>query len=444
MYSSEIADRWPDLLRTRLARRNWFHMYGKVSKVVGLTIESRGPYANLGDVCAIQTTQGDPCLAEVVGFRDNLLILTPLTELRGVGPGADVLAMQRPLGVPCGSEMLGRVLDGLGRPMDGKGAVTAEQVMPIAAKPPHALRRQRIAIPMPTGVRVLDALLTVGRGQRLGIFSGSGVGKSTFLSMIARNTEAQMNVIALIGERGREVREFIERDLGEEGLRRSVVVVATSDEPALLRTKAAFVATAIAEFFRDKGYHVNLMMDSLTRFAMAQREIGLAVGEPPTTRGYTPSVFALLPKLLERTGGGEAGTITAFYTVLVDADDMNDPIADAVRGILDGHVVLSRSLANAGQFPAVDVLASISRLFSTLASDTHRRDAQTIRLWMERYAEVVDMIRIGAYQKGADVETDTAVAKHASIRAFLQQGTEEASPFEATIAQLCQLAGVEA
>ncbi|MCL6453484.1 MAG: FliI/YscN family ATPase [Alicyclobacillus sp.] len=436
-------ERWSDHLEQRLRTVRWFRMYGRVSQVVGQTIESRGPAASLGDICAIQSGEGNPCLAEVVGFRENRLVLTPLTELEGVGPGAEVLAVAKPLAVPCGPGLMGRVLNGLGRPMDDQGPIAVEREVPVDAKPPNALRRQRIADPLATGVRVLDALLTVGRGQRIGIFAGSGVGKSTFLSMIARNTAADLNVIALIGERGREVREFIERDLGEQGLARSVVVVATSDEPALLRTKAAFVATAVAEYFRDLGYHVNLMMDSLTRFAMAQREIGLSVGEPPTARGYTPSVFARLPRLLERTGPGERGTITAFYTVLVDGDDMNDPIADAVRGILDGHVVLSRSLAQKGQFPAVDVLASLSRLFPAVTDARHQRAAGTVREWLARYADVEDLLRIGAYQSGVDPVTDTAVAKLPEIRQFLMQTVDARCSFEESLAQLCALAGVD-
>lgn len=437
------SETWCRAVRAGLEDKQWFRMYGKVTKVVGMTIESRGPYANLGDTCSIQSSSGESCLAEVVGFRENLLVMTPLTTLSGIGPGADVLAMGQSLRVPCGPQLRGRVLNGLGMPMDDKGPVRAQVDQPIDNKPPHALRRQRIDRPMETGVRVLDSLLTVGRGQRIGIFAGSGVGKSTFLSMIARNTQADLNVIALVGERGREVREFIERDLGEEGLAKSVVVVATSDEPALVRTKAAFVATAIAEYFRDEGCHVNLMMDSLTRFAMAQREIGLAVGEPPATRGYTPSVFAMLPRLLERTGGGERGTITAFYTVLVDGDDMNDPIADTVRGILDGHVVLSRTLANRGHFPAVDVLASISRLFSDLASKEHSAAARQVRTWLARYGEVEDLLRIGAYQRGSDVETDIAVQMNPQVLKFLQQRGDEPSTMVESLHDLKVLAGVE-
>lgn len=443
MAVSETSTAWADAFRKYTSDLKWYRMYGKVTKVVGMTIESRGPHANLGDICVIRTSSGPRCLAEVVGFRDNLLVMTPLTELQAVGPGADVMALNRPLGIPCGDGLLGRVLNGLGEPIDGLGPVVPDRIQPINGRPPNPLRRQRIDLPLATGVRLIDSLLTVGRGQRMGIFAGSGVGKSTLLSMIARSSTAELNVIALVGERGREVREFIEGDLGPEGLKRSVIVTATSDEPALLRTKAAFVATAIAEYFRDQGRHVNLMMDSLTRFAMAQREIGLAVGEPPTSRGYTPSVFALLPRLLERAGSGELGTITAFYTVLVDGDDMNDPIADAVRGILDGHIVLSRDLANAGQFPAVDVLASLSRLFTHLTSPQQQASARQVRAWMSRYRQVEDLLRIGAYQRGLDPETDIAIDKHPQIRTFLSQVASEPCTLDETLRQLYVLAGVE-
>jgi flagellum-specific ATP synthase len=426
----------------RLREMHWFRLYGRVVKVVGMTVESAGPYAKLGDICAISSQQGDHCLAEVVGFRGERLVLMPLGDLSSVGPGADVLALGQQLSVACGPGLLGRVLNGLGDPIDGRGPLVDTRLRPIDASPPNPLARQRIERQIQTGVRVIDGLLPVGLGQRMGIFAGSGVGKSTLLGMIARNTSADVNVIALVGERGREVREFLENDLGEEGRRRSVVVVATSDQPALLRLKAAFVATAIAEYFRDQGLAVNLMMDSVTRVAMAQREIGLAVGEPPTSRGYTPSVFALLPKLLERAGAGETGAITAFYTVLVDGDDMNDPIADAVRGILDGHIVLSRDLANAGRYPPVDVLASVSRLFSALAGPEHRRAAMQVRTWLQRYSEVEDLIRIGAYQSGVDAETDVAVSRLPQIRAFLAQTADESASLEETLQALQELAGV--
>lgn len=428
----------------QLHATRWFRLYGRVAKVVGMTIESTGPHANLGDLCAIMAAGRQQCLAEVVGFRDGRLVLMPLGELSSISPGADVLALHTRLNVGAGEQLLGRVLDGLGRPMDELGPVPGATAAPLDASPPNPLRRRRIENTLQTGVRVIDALLTVGAGQRIGLFAGSGVGKSTVLSMIARNTSADVNVIALVGERGREVREFIEKDLGPEGLAHSVVVVATSDQPALIRLKAAFVATAIAEYFRDLGKSVNLMMDSVTRFAMAQREIGLAVGEPPTSRGYTPSVFNLLPKLMERAGAGESGTITAFYTVLVDGDDMNDPIADAVRGILDGHIVLSRNLANAGRFPAVDVLASLSRLFPSLASEPHAAAAIQLRRWLNKYREVEDLIRIGAYQPGSDAEADVAISLLPQIQAFLEQKASERCEFADTLQQLYGLTGVSA
>jgi flagellum-specific ATP synthase len=420
-----------------------FRLFGRVVKVVGLTIESIGPHANIGDICAIDSGTEKPCLAEVVGFRDERLVLMPLGELSSIAPGADVLALQTRLTVPCGMGLLGRVLGGLGKPIDGKGPILDTVEWPVETSPPDPLVRPPISEQIRTGVRVIDGLMSVGRGQRIGIFAGSGVGKSTLLSMIARNTSADMNVIALIGERGREVREFMERDLGEEGLKNSVMIVATSDQPPLIRLKASMVATAVAEYFRDEGYHVNFMMDSVTRMAMAGREIGLAVGEPPTSRGYTPSVFSLLPKVLERTGTGKVGSITAFYTVLVDGDDMNDPIADAVRGILDGHIVLSRELANAGQFPAIDVLASLSRLFPSLASPEHYAAAVQVRQFIQKYRQVEDLLRIGAYQAGSDPEADLAIKRMPQVRAFLKQSTsEEHTELSSTMKLLYLLAGV--
>ncbi|WP_431308627.1 FliI/YscN family ATPase [Alicyclobacillus fastidiosus] len=416
-------------------------VYGRVTKVIGMTVESSGPLASLGDICLIHGHRSQ-CRAEVIGFREGNLILVPLGELGDIGPGADVLALHTRLTVNCGTGLLGRIVDGLGQPMDGLGPVRDVVPREIEQMPVDPLRRRRIEHAVQTGVRVIDGLLTVGNGQRVGIFAGSGVGKSTLLSMIARGTEADVNVIALVGERGREVREFIERDLGDEGLKRSVVVVATSDQPALIRLKAAFVATAIAEHFRDEGLHVNFMMDSVTRFAMAQREVGLAAGEPPTARGYTPSVFAAMPKLLERTGPGEIGSITAFYTVLVDGDDMNDPIADTVRGILDGHIVLSRKLANAGHFPAVDVLSSVSRLFSTVADNRHQSAAQLARTWLSRFRDVEDLLRIGAYRPGSDADTDMAIAKVPEVNALLTQGTEDLTDMSTTIETLGQITGV--
>ncbi|WP_188880441.1 FliI/YscN family ATPase [Alicyclobacillus cellulosilyticus] len=433
--------------RTALGKVQWFRLYGRVARVTGMIIESVGPYAKLGDVCKIRGLDGSECLAEVVGFREANLLLMPLGELTAVAPGSEVLALHAPLSVCCGPWLLGRVVDGLGRPIDGLGPFPSPgspdtEQRPLESAPPHPLARRVIDQPIATGVRAIDGLLTVGEGQRIGIFAGSGVGKSTLLSMMARNTSADVNVIALVGERGREVNEFLERDLGAEGRRRSVVVVSTSDQPPLIRLKAALVATAMAEYFRDQGLRVNLMMDSVTRYAMALREVGLASGEPPTSRGYTPSVFARLPRLLERAGNGPVGSITGFYTVLVDGDDMNDPIADAVRGILDGHIVLSRALANEGRFPAIDVLASASRLFQAIVPPEQWRAAAQVRAWMQRYRDVEDLLRIGAYRQGADPETDVAIARWPRIREFLLQDAAERSEFAATRDQLLELAGV--
>ncbi|MDB4868472.1 MAG: fliI [Cohnella sp.] len=399
---------------------------GKVTQVIGLTVESEGPDASVGEVCAIHPMKGgEPILAEVVGFRDNRLLLMPLGELQAVGPGCDVVATGRPLTVQVGSELLGKVLDGLGRPLDGSKLPARMPHYSTNRAPGNPLNRPRVTEPLGTGVRSIDGLLTVGQGQRVGIFSGSGVGKSTLLGMVARNTSADVNVIALIGERGREVLEFIEKDLGPEGLARSVVIVATSDQPALIRIKGAVIATTIAEYFRDRGLNVMLMMDSVTRYAMAMREVGLAVGEPPATRGYTPSVFAALPKLLERAGTGPTGSITAFYTVLVDGDDMNEPIADAVRGILDGHIVLHRSLANKGHFPAIDVLASVSRVMNAIVPQEHRESAEQLKRLLSVYRESEDLINIGAYQKGSNPEIDKAMQYIELINAYTRQNTDE-------------------
>lgn len=353
---------------------------GKVTQVIGLTVESEGPEASIGDVCEIYPMRSmTPIKAEVVGFRENKVILMPLGDLHSIGPGCDVVSSGKPLTVPVGHELLGKVLDGLGQPLDG-GALPASMHMYSTHNIPiNPLAKPRVLEPISVGVRCIDGLLTVGKGQRVGIFAGSGVGKSTLMGMIARNTAADVNVIGLIGERGREVLDFIERDLGPEGLARSVVIVATSDQPALIRIKGAMIATSIAEYFRDCGLNVMFMMDSVTRFAMAQREVGLAIGEPPATRGYTPSVFAQLPRLLERSGTGPKGSITAFYTVLVDGDDMNEPIADAVRGILDGHIVLDRQLANKGHFPAIDVLSSVSRVMKEIVPKEQQEAAENLK-----------------------------------------------------------------
>ncbi len=399
---------------------------GKVTQVIGLTVESEGPDASVGEVCTIHPIKGgSPILAEVVGFRDNRLLLMPLGELHAIGAGCDVVATGRPLTVQVGSELLGKVLDGLGQPLDGSKLPLRMPHYSTHRTPGNPLSRPRVTEPLGTGVRAIDGLLTVGQGQRIGIFAGSGVGKSTLLGMIARNTAADVNVIALIGERGREVLEFIEKDLGPEGLARSVVVAATSDQPALIRIKGALIATTIAEYFRDRGLNVMLMMDSVTRYAMALREVGLAIGEPPATRGYTPSVFAALPKLLERAGTGPAGSITAFYTVLVEGDDMNEPIADAVRGILDGHIVLHRSLANKGHFPAIDVLASVSRVMNDIVSEEHRSAAAQLKRLLSVYRDSEDLIHIGAYQRGTNQEIDRSIQFIDLIHAYTRQRTDE-------------------
>jgi len=399
---------------------------GKVIQIIGLTVESEGPDASIGDVCVIHPMKGGkPVLAEVVGFRDNRVLLMPLGELHAVGPGCDVVATGAPLTVQAGSGLLGKVLDGLGRPLDGSRLPVRMPHFPTNNVPGNPLDRPRVTEPLGVGVRAIDGLLTVGQGQRIGIFAGSGVGKSTLLGMIARNTSADVNVIALIGERGREVLEFIEKDLGPEGLARSVVVVATSDQPALVRMKGALIATTIAEYFRDRGMNVMLMMDSVTRYAMALREVGLAIGEPPATRGYTPSVFAALPKLLERAGTGPTGSITAFYTVLVDGDDMNEPIADAVRGILDGHIVLHRNLANKGHFPAIDVLSSVSRVMKDIVGDDQQSAAEQLKKLLAVYRDSEDLINIGAYQKGSNAEIDKAIQYYDLIRSYTQQKTNE-------------------
>jgi flagellum-specific ATP synthase len=410
---------------------------GKITQIIGLVIESQGPNVNLGELCYIYPRSGQqPIPAEVVGFRQERVLLMPIGEMQGIGPGCDVVAAQQTLKVPVGMHLLGRILDGLGNPIDGRGPLLSNSSYPLHAMPPPPLSRRRITDKLSVGVRAIDSLLTLGRGQRVGIMAGSGVGKSTLLGMIARNTEADISVIALVGERGREVREFIERDLGEEGLKRSVVVVATSDQPALVRLKGAMTATSIAEYFRDEGLDVMLMMDSVTRFAMAQREVGLTVGEPPATRGYTPSVFAMLPKLLERSGTGEQGSITGIYTVLVDGDDMNEPIADAVRGILDGHIVLSRTLAAQNHYPAIDVLASVSRVMLEIVDETHWQAAQKLRTVLATYREAEDLINIGAYAKGSNENIDQAVNLISGAKSFLQQQVYEKTTLEETIQSL--------
>lgn len=418
---------------------------GKVTQVIGLVIESIGPPAMLGEICEIYYDRANhfdpsrpPIKAEVVGFRDKRVLLMPLGVMEGIKPGSEVVATRRTLEVPVGAELLGRMLDGLGRPMDGKPAPNLRCSYPVNNQPPNSLTRPRITEPLHTGVRAIDGCLTFGKGQRMGIFAGSGVGKSTLMGMIARSSNADVNVIALVGERGREVRDFIEESLGEEGLRRSVVVIATSDQPALVRIKAPLVATAIAEYFRDQGLNVMLMMDSVTRLALAQREVGLAIGEPPATRGYTPSVFAMLPRLLERAGTADngKGSITGLYTVLVEGDDMNEPVADAVRGILDGHIVLTRSLAHKGHYPAIDVLQSVSRVMPSITAREQRASANTLRELLATYHSAEDLINIGAYVDGSNPTIDRAKSKIGAINGFLRQDAHAPSPLGDTLRQM--------
>lgn len=416
---------------------------GKVTQVVGLVIETSGPAVSVGELCYVypKTPNATPIPAEVVGFREGKVMLMPIGEMAGVGPGCEVIAAQKTLQVRVGDELLGRILDGLGNPMDGLPPISSKIQYPLQAPPPPPLTRPRITENLYVGVRAVDGLITMGSGQRIGIMAGSGVGKSTLLSMIARNTEADISVIALVGERGREVRDFIERDLGEEGLKRAVVVVATSDQPALVRIKGAMTATAIAEYFRDTGHRVILMMDSVTRFAMAQREVGLTIGEPPATRGYTPSVFALLPRLLERAGTSDTGSITGIYTVLVDGDDMNEPIADAVRSILDGHIVLDRNIAAQNHFPAIDVLGSVSRVMNEVVTPEHLQAAQNMRALMATYRDAEDLIHIGAYVKGSSKRIDAAISKIDAINDFLCQGIFEVDTYDDTKKKLVAISG---
>lgn len=400
---------------------------GSVDRVTGLAVESVGPPVNIGEVCMIYPAKGkQPVKAEVVGFRDRHMLLMPFDTLSGIGPGSRVESTGMPFSIPVGMGLRGRILDGLGTPIDGKGPVEAEDYYNIDGRSSNPLTRPRIKQRINLGVKAIDGLLTCGRGQRIGIFAGSGVGKSTLLGMIARNASADINVIGLVGERGREVRDFVEKDLKEDGMKKSVLVVATSDRPAMARLKCALVATTIAEFFRDKGMSVMLMMDSLTRFAMAQREIGLATGEAPVSRGYTPSIFALMPRLLERSGNFDTGSITGIYTVLVEGDDMNEPVADTVRGILDGHIVLSRALAMKNHYPAIDVLGSISRLMTEVVPREHIELAGRMRNLMATYENYADLISIGAYKNGSNKDVDMAIKYHDKIEDFLKQWVDDA------------------
>jgi flagellum-specific ATP synthase len=429
-----------DVLRSQVRHMPPVQRVGTVTGVAGLVIESDGPNVGLGDLCTIRSSRAEFSVrAEVVGFREHRVLLMPLGETTGLHVGCEVAASDRPPLPRTGPEMLGRVLDALGRPFDGLGLLPVERSAAQSGQPPHPLRRQRIRQPFVTGVRAIDSFVPMGRGQRIGLFAGSGVGKSTLMGMVARGSEADVVVVALVGERGREVREFIEKDLGPEGMKRAIVVVATSDTPAPLRLRAAFTATAIAEAWRDAGKNVLFMMDSVTRFAMAQREIGLAIGEPPATRGYTPSVFAMLPRLLERAGAGEKGAITALYTVLVEGDDMNEPVADAVRGILDGHIVLSRSLAHFNHYPAIDVLESVSRLTRDVCSPDEVALAGRAREHLALYRKNEDLVSIGAYQKGANVALDQSIALHEPLRNFLKQAVQERAARADTFKKLKQI-----
>lgn len=426
-----------DVLRSQIRHVPAVQRVGAVTGVAGLIIESDGPNVGLGELCTVRSPRADFSVsAEVVGFREHRVLLMPLGDTAGLHVGCEVTACDRPPLPQIGPDLLGRVLDALGKPYDGLAAVPLERTTRTNTAPPHPLRRQRIKTPFVTGVRAIDAFIPFGRGQRLGLFAGSGVGKSTLMGMIARASEADVVVIALVGERGREVREFIEKDLGPEGMKRAIVVVATSDTPAPLRLRAAYTATAIAESWRDAGKNVLFMMDSVTRFAMAQREIGLAIGEPPATRGYTPSVFALLPRLLERAGAGEQGAITALYTVLVEGDDMNEPVADAVRGILDGHIVLSRTLAHFNHYPAIDVLESVSRLTRDVCAPEEVALTGKAREHLALYKKNEDLVSIGAYTKGANAALDHAISLHEPLRGFLRQQTHEHTPRAQTFASL--------
>ncbi|MBB6696410.1 flagellar protein export ATPase FliI [Clostridium algidicarnis] len=427
-----------DKIKNRVKNCDTFYSEGRVKKVIGLTIEVQGIKAFVGELCTIYNERNTAISCEAVGFKDNNVILMPLGELIGISPGCKVVPEGRPLSVNCSNDLFGKVLDGLGRPLDGEEIIRGEQYE-LDKEPPDPLKRRRIKDVLPTGVRAIDGFLTCGEGQRIGIFAGSGVGKSTTLGMIAKYAKADVNVIALIGERGREVLDFIEKDLGEEGMKKSIIICATSDKPALVRIKGAFTATAIAEYFRDQGKKVILMMDSVTRFAMAQREVGLAIGEPPATKGYTPSVFAMLPRLMERSGMSDKGSITAFYTVLVDGDDFNEPIADAVRGILDGHIVLSRSLAHKNHYPAIDILNSISRLMPEVASKEHKKLASFARDLLATYKDSEDLISIGAYVKGSNKKVDTAIKYNEALNEYLMQGINEQVEFDHSIERLLSM-----
>ena len=419
-------------------------MEGEVVELVGLIVESRGPAAAVGDFCEVRTRDGRAMRTQVIGFRNGRVLSMPLEDTGGLCLGDRIIARGSECGVPVSRQLLGRVLDGFGQPIDGGPRIAADESRPLHSSPPNPLERAHIRERLATGIRVIDGLLPCGKGQRIGIFGGSGVGKSTLLGSMARSSSAGVNVIALIGERNREVREFLEHDLGEEGMRRSVVVVATSDRPAPLRVRACYVALSIAEYFRDQGEDVLLVMDSITRLAMAQREIGLAAGEPPSQKGYTPSVFSLLPKICERAGNFENGSITAFFTVLVEGDDFNEPICDAVRSILDGHITLARDWGAAGHFPAIQVLDSVSRLQSKLATQEESECARRIREALMLYRQSEDLINLGAYAAGSNPRLDSAIKSRTEIMRFLRQGPRDVSTVEDTVRQMEQLAGIVA
>nr|WP_320050082.1 FliI/YscN family ATPase [uncultured Desulfuromonas sp.] len=422
-------------IEARIRSCNTLRVWGKVTKIVGLVIEGYCPSSSVGTMCEVlPLTGGDPIAAEVVGFREGLALLMPLGELRGLGPGSLIRVLRTSATMPVGDAMLGRVLDAMGQAIDGLPSPVLDQEMPVYALPPGPMQRKKISEPLDLGVRAINGLLTCGRGQRMGIMAGSGVGKSVLLGTMAKHSQSDINVIALIGERGREVREFIERDLGEEGLARSVVLVATSDQSPLLRMRGAFVATTLAEYFCQQGHNVLLMMDSVTRFAMAMREVGLAIGEPPTTKGYTPSVFATLPKLLERAGSFKGqGSITGLYTVLVEGDDMNEPIADSVRSILDGHIVLSRDLAAKNHYPCIDILHSASRVMRDIVDSDHAQCAAQIREILATHKEAEDLINIGAYVAGSNAKIDYAISRIDAVNQFLRQGMDERDDLIGTV-----------
>ena len=414
---------------------------GRLTEVVGMSIKAIVPNVKMGDVCEVKRAKGAPLRTVVVGFNSQEVILSQLGEMSGIGPASEVTPLRHPLSIKVGPELLGRILNGLGEPLDEgiKGPLNLKETYPVIQSPPDPLTRRIIDKPLPTGIRCLDGILTCGEGQRLGVFAAAGGGKSTLLGMLARNARADVNVIALIGERGRELREFIEHDLGPEGMKRSVIVVSTSDQPSQVRINAAYVGTAIAEYFRDQGKSVILMMDSVTRFARALREVGLAAGEPPARGGYTPSVFSTLPQLLERAGNSDKGSITAFYTVLVAGDDMNEPVADEVRSILDGHIILSADLARLGHYPAVDVLSSASRVLNNITTEDHRANIRKARTVLATYSKIRMLVQIGEYKRGSDKEADYAIDYYEKVNRFLQQKKDEKSGFDDTVKQLAAL-----